>query len=141
MLVVAAAFFMVPLLGAAVMLISFIGRTVLDIDHAAVRLPARNARSKILVGVGDAAVMLFAVFVFFGVGSGIAAQPELLDELLALLIGLKLLECLFLFVADDVDRRLRSATSCKASPVPCADGPAASFCLSVIGLATVLSFF
>ena len=56
-----------------------------------------------LVGVGDAAVVLFLEFVFYGVGRGIAAQPELLDELLALFVGVQLLEGCALFVGDDVD--------------------------------------
>ena len=42
-----------------------------------------------LVGVCDAAVMLFLKFVLLGVGRGIAAQPELLDELLPLIVGVR----------------------------------------------------
>ena len=42
-----------------------------------------------IVGVSDAAVMLFLVFVLFGIRSGIAPQPELLDELLPLLVSLQ----------------------------------------------------
>ena len=55
-----------------------------------------------LVGVRDAAVVLFLVFVLDGVGRGIAAQPELFDELLALLVGVQLLEGFALFIGDDV---------------------------------------
>ena len=44
-----------------------------------------------LVGIGDAAVVLFFEFVLFGIGRGVAAQPELLDELLALFVGSELL--------------------------------------------------
>ncbi len=55
-----------------------------------------------LVGVRDAAVVLFLELVFLGVGRGIAPQPELLDELLALLVGLQPLEGRSLFVGDDV---------------------------------------
>ena len=55
-----------------------------------------------LVGVGDAAVVLFLEFVLFGVGRGIAPQPELLDELLAFFVGIELLESLAFFVGDDV---------------------------------------
>ncbi len=47
--------------------------------------------------------MLFLELVFDGVGRGIAAQPELLDELLALFVGVQLLEGLALFIRDDVD--------------------------------------
>ena len=43
-----------------------------------------------LIRVGDAAIMLFLELVFFRVRRGVAAQPELLDELLALFIGLEL---------------------------------------------------
>src|SRR5574341_1204913 len=54
-----------------------------------------------LVGVGDALVILFAVFVDVSVGIGIAAEPELFDELFALVIGLQRLEGFALLVGDD----------------------------------------
>ena len=57
-------------------------------------LPAGNAGSVMLVGVGDAPVMLFLEFVFDGVRGGIAAQPELFDELFALFVGFQLLNAL-----------------------------------------------
>ena len=53
---------------------------------AAVGLPAGLAGGKVLVGVGDAAVVLFAEFVVRRVGIGVAAQPELLDEGVALFV-------------------------------------------------------
>ena len=81
----------------------FVGRAEGDVDAAAVRLPAGDAGGVPLVGVGDAAVVLFLVLVFLRVRRGIAAQPELLDELLALLVGGQALEGLALFVGDDVD--------------------------------------
>ena len=59
--------------------------------------------AKALVGIRDAAVMLFFVFVLFGIRSGVAAQPEVLDELLPLLVGLELLEGFAFFVGDDLD--------------------------------------
>ena len=65
----------------------FVGRAVRDVDAAAIGLPAGDAGSVMLVGVSDAAVVLFLELVLYGVGSGIAAQPELLDELLALFVG------------------------------------------------------
>src|SRR5207248_1234781 len=80
----------------------FIGRAIGDVDTAAVRLPARNARCKGLIGVRDAPVVLFLEFVFHRVRRGVAAQPELLDELLAFLVRLQALEGGALFVADDV---------------------------------------
>src|SRR5262249_51698886 len=45
-----------------------------DIDAPAVGLPPGDAAGVMLVGVGDALVMLFAVFVDVGVGVGIAAE-------------------------------------------------------------------
>ena len=73
-----------------------------DVDVPAVGLPARLAGGKVLVGIGDAAVVLFAEFVFRRVGIGIAAQPELLDEGFALLVVAQVLERLPLLVGDDV---------------------------------------
>src|SRR5579884_771357 len=80
----------------------FIRRTEGDIDAAAIGLPTRNTRRVMLVGVSDAAVVLFLVFVLFGVRRGIAPQPELFDELLAFLVRVELLKRLALFVGDDV---------------------------------------
>ena len=77
----------------------FVGRAVFNIDAAAIGLPSRDTRREPVVGVGDAAIMLFAEFVFFGVRSRIAAQPELLDELLALLVGGQRFESLPFLVA------------------------------------------
>src|SRR5207249_9325981 len=77
-------------------------RTVFDVDHAAVGFPAGDARRESLIGIRDAAVMLLAVLIFFGIGGGIAAQPELLDELLALLVGLQPPERLALLIGDDI---------------------------------------
>ena len=102
------------------MLLDFVRRTVRDVDAAAVGLPSGNARGELLVGVGDTAVVLFLVFVLDGVRRGIAPQPELLDELLALFVGLQPLESLALFIGDDVDRRPRSATSGKEFRALCA---------------------
>ena len=99
----AAAFFHGPLVGAAGgMRFDFVRRPVHDVDAAAVGLPAGDARSVMLVGVRDAPVVLFLELVFFGVGRGIAAQPELLDELLALFVGAQALERCPLLVGDDV---------------------------------------
>ena len=56
-----------------------------------------------LVGVGDAAVVFFLEGVFGGIGIGIAALPELLDELLAFFVGLEMQEGVALFGGDDVD--------------------------------------
>jgi putative intracellular protease/amidase len=63
-----------------------------DIDVAAVGLPARLAGGKVLVGVCDAPVVLFAELVLRRIRIGIAAQPELLDEGVALFIVAQALE-------------------------------------------------
>src|SRR2546426_725446 len=67
-----------------------------------VGLPTGNAGGEALVGVGDAAVVLFLEFVFNRVRGGIAAQPELLDELLALFIIGQAQKGAALFVGEDV---------------------------------------
>ena len=69
-----------------------ISRAPHDVDASAIGLPARNAGGEVLVGIGDAAVVLFLVFVLRSVGRRVAAQPELLDELVALLVVGKLLK-------------------------------------------------
>ena len=55
-----------------------------------------------LVGVGDAAVMLFLEIVFREVGVTAAPEPELLDKLLALFVGIQLKESVALVRRDDV---------------------------------------
>jgi hypothetical protein len=57
-----------------------VGLAVHDPDSAAVRLPARYARGKVLVGIGDSFVVFLAVFVFVGVRIGIATAPKLFDD-------------------------------------------------------------
>jgi hypothetical protein len=54
------------------------------------------------VGVGDAAVVLFFEFVLRRAGGGVAAEPELFDEVLALSVGGEPVERAALFVGDDV---------------------------------------
>jgi hypothetical protein len=55
-----------------------------------------------LVGVGNALVVLFFEFVLFGIGRGIAALPEGFNEVVALFVVGELLEGGPLFVCDDV---------------------------------------
>src|ERR1043165_8423429 len=99
----AAAFLGRPFVAAAAgMRFLFVGRTVRNVHAAAVGLPTGDARREILIGVGDAAVVLFLELVFHRVRGGVAAQPEVLDELLALFIGLQPLEGGALFIGDDV---------------------------------------
>jgi hypothetical protein len=73
---------------------------------AAIRLPARLARGKVFIRVSDAAVMLLAEFVFRRVWIGVAAQPELLNERVPLLIVAQVLEGFGLLVGDDPEHIL-----------------------------------
>ena len=117
----AAAFIHGPLIRAAGGVgIDRVGRAEGDIDVAAVRLPTRLAGGKMLVGIGDAPVMLFAELVVRRIGIGIAAQPELLDEGVPLLVVAQVLEGLPLFVGDDVGAHPDSARSCRRPSIPAA---------------------
>ncbi len=55
-----------------------------------------------VVGVSDAPIVLFLIFVFFRIRSRIAPQPELLHKLLFLFVRLKPFECCLLFIGNDV---------------------------------------
>src|SRR5262249_25368995 len=83
------------------MRINLVRRTKLDVDHSAIGSPSRLARCEVLVGIRDAAIVLFFVFVLYRVRSRVAAKPELLNELVALLVVGELLERLALFVGDN----------------------------------------
>src|SRR5207245_566609 len=67
----------------------------------AIGLPSGDAGREMLVRVRDAPIMLFLKFVLQRVGRGIAAQPELLDEIVALFVVRELLEGVALFIGDD----------------------------------------
>src|SRR5258708_3194745 len=84
------------------MRLDLVGRTMLDVNAAAIGFPSTNSRGKPFIGVRDAAVVLFLIFVLFGVGSRVAAKPELLDKLLALLVVGKTRESCALVVCDDI---------------------------------------
>ena len=73
-----------------------------DVDASPIGAPAGNTGSEPLVGVCDAAIMLFLELIFDRVRSGVAALPEGLNELLALFVRLQLQERGALFIADDV---------------------------------------
>src|SRR5581483_315707 len=73
-----------------------------NIDTPAIRFPARNTGGVMLVGIRDAAIVLFFKLVLFGVGGWIAAQPELLDEVLAFFIGVQVRKSFAFLVGDDV---------------------------------------
>ena len=74
-----------------------------DVDSAAIGLPSRDARREVLVGIRNPLVVLFLVFVFFGVRRGIAPLPESFNEVVALFIVRELLESCSLFIGDDVN--------------------------------------
>src|SRR5260370_28029835 len=84
----------------------FIRRAPHDVHAAAIRLPSGNSRSEMLVGIGDTAVVLFFEIIVRKIRIAAAAQPELLDELLALFVGFQLQESLALFGRDYVDNVL-----------------------------------
>src|SRR5207245_132690 len=63
----AAAFFHGAFIGSARgMRFDFVGLAVHDVNTAAVGFPAGDAGGEVFVGVGDARVVIFFVFVFFG---------------------------------------------------------------------------
>src|SRR5580658_10702389 len=79
-----------------------VGGAERDIDMTAIGLPSGLAGGEVLVGVGDAAVVLFAEFVVGRIGIWVAAKPELLDERVALFIVREIPKGLTLFVRNDV---------------------------------------
>src|SRR6516225_5926263 len=72
-----------------------------NVHVTAVGLPARFAGCEMFVRVSDAAIVLFAKLVLRRIGIRIATQPELLDEVVALLIIAQALEGFQLLVGDD----------------------------------------
>src|SRR5208337_94065 len=81
----------------------FVGFTPDDVDAPAIRLPARDPGSEMLIGVGDAAIVLFLEIIVRQIGVAAAAQPELLDELLAFFACFQLEKRAALFRRNDVD--------------------------------------
>ena len=55
-----------------------------------------------LVGIGDSFVIFFAVFVFFRVRIGVAATPEIFDEILALFVRHQSIKSPFFLFCNDV---------------------------------------
>src|SRR6266446_3717434 len=88
-----------------------------NVHVAAIGLPARPAGwpSKMLVGVRDPAVMFLFDFVCRG-GSCLTPQPELLDELVPLLIGGQFFKRGALFIVDDVDHVLVQPVNIRRPP-------------------------
>src|SRR5436190_2112311 len=72
-----------------------------NVDASAVGLPSGDAAGEMFVGVGDPRVIFLAILIGIGVWIGIAAQPELFDELFAFVVSLQGVECLALFVGDN----------------------------------------
>ncbi len=69
----AAAFFHGAFIGAAAgMRFDAVGLAVGNVHVPAIGLPTRLAGGKMLIGIGDSPVVLFAKFVFRGIGVGIA---------------------------------------------------------------------
>ena len=98
----AAAFFHGALVGAAAgMRFDAVRLAVGDVHVPAIGLPTRLAGGKMLVGISDSAVVLFAKFVLGRIGIGIAPPPEILDEVVPLLIVRQTLERLEFLVGDD----------------------------------------
>src|SRR3974390_995948 len=83
------------------MRIDLVRRAVNDVHATAVRHPARFPGRKVLIRVRDSAVVLFLVLILRSIGSGIAPQPELLNELVAFLIVGKLFESRQLLRSND----------------------------------------
>ena len=71
-----------------------------------------------LVGVCDAAIVFFLEVVVGQIRVAAAAQPELLDELLAFFVRFQLEKGAALFRRNDVDDVLVQPTSCKDPPTP-----------------------
>ena len=66
------------------------------------RLPSRLARRKVVVGVLNAPIVLFAELVLGGIRIGVAPLPEVLNKRFALLIVAQAQKSFALIVADDV---------------------------------------
>ncbi|MGB2672231.1 MAG: hypothetical protein WA621_07590 [Candidatus Acidiferrum sp.] len=80
----------------------FVGRSPEDVDVPAIGFPAGDAGGEVLVGVGDAAIVFFAIGIIRGIRIGIAAAPEIFDLLFALFVSGEAKECVALFLGDDV---------------------------------------
>jgi len=84
----------------------FIRLAVHDIDPPAVCSPSLDPGGEILVGIGDASVMLFFKGVIRRTGIGIPPGPELLDKAFAFLLVFQVLEYASFFIRNDVDNIL-----------------------------------
>src|SRR5947209_5327175 len=84
------------------MRLHLVGRSIHDVNAAAIGFPTGNAGRVMLVGIRDTAIVLFLKLVLFRIWRGIAPQPELLDKALALFVGGETCERLPLLITDDV---------------------------------------
>ncbi len=85
---------------------NLIGRAVHNVNPAPVGHPTRKPAGEALVGVRNPTIVLFLVLVFHRARGGVAAQPELLNELLPFLVGVQVLEGIPLFRRDNVNHVL-----------------------------------
>src|SRR6266850_6285132 len=84
----------------------FVGRAPHDVHAPAISFPTGNSRSVMLIGIGDATIVFLFEIVVGKIGIIAAAKPKLLDELLALFIGVELQESTPLFRRNYVDHIL-----------------------------------
>src|SRR5689334_21721280 len=73
-----------------------------NVNAAAIGFPARDARRKVFVGIGQAAVVFLFGCIDRRLRVGIALVPKNLDELLALLVRGEFQECFALVRRNDV---------------------------------------
>src|SRR5215475_9984159 len=73
----------------------------LYVDPPAIGETARFSRREVFVCVSDALVELFLKLVLFGIRIRIAAMPNHLDKLLALLVGLEFFPGVSLCLSED----------------------------------------
>src|ERR1700745_214304 len=83
------------------MRIDLIRLAVHNVNATTIALPTRDAGGEMLVRIRYTRVVFLFVFVLLGVGSGITALPESLDELVAFLVVRELFEGGAFFVRDD----------------------------------------
>src|SRR5882762_3067406 len=84
----------------------FVSRAPHDVHAAAIGFPAGNSRCKVLIGISDATVVFLFEIVVGKIGIIATAKPKLLNELLALFIGVELQESAPLLGRNDVDHIL-----------------------------------
>lgn len=66
--------------------IDFVGRPVKNVNPTAIGSPTGDARGEMLIGVSNAAIVLFAEGILWRIGIGIATAPEFFDVLFAFFV-------------------------------------------------------